>query len=147
MNNSKLWYKIVVQIGRISSWSWSGSVVEPLRLTWEVQFCKSSCITSHGCEVFRGIAEVCHWWHTRPTNLINTSQATKYLVLGDCKSLSPGRNKVSFLTEQLVSTKGKILVHAFISFAGGEVWRCTSEYLLHLVLLNFRSTRGTMSSI
>jgi hypothetical protein len=59
-------------------------------LTWEVQFCKSSCITSHGGEVFRGIAEVCHWWHTRPTDLINTSQATKYLVLGDCKSASPG---------------------------------------------------------
>jgi hypothetical protein len=83
-------------------------------LTWEVQFCKSSCITSHGCELFRGIAEVCHWWHTRPTNLINTSQATKYLLLGDCKSASPGRNKVSFLTEQLVSTKGKIPVYTFI---------------------------------
>jgi hypothetical protein len=40
-------------------------------------FCKSSCITSHGCEVFEGIAEVCHWWHIRMTNLSNTSQATK----------------------------------------------------------------------
>jgi hypothetical protein len=49
-------------------------------LTWEVQFCKSSCITPHGGEVFRGIAEECHWWHTRPTNLINTSQATRYFV-------------------------------------------------------------------
>jgi hypothetical protein len=85
-------------------------------LTWKVQFCKSSCITSHGCEVFIGIAEVCHWWHTRSTNLINTSQATKYLVLGDCKSASPERNKVSSLIEQLVSTKGKkILVYTFIS--------------------------------
>jgi hypothetical protein len=83
-------------------------------LTWEVQFCKSSCITSHGCEVFRGITEVCHWWHTRATNLINTSQATKYLVLGDCKSASPGRNKVSFLTEQLVSTKRKIFVNILL---------------------------------
>jgi hypothetical protein len=71
-------------------------------LTWEVQFCNSSCITSHGSEVFRGIAEVCHWSHTRPIDLINTSQATKYLVLGDCKSASPGRNKVSILTEPLV---------------------------------------------
>jgi hypothetical protein len=79
-----------------------GSVVELLMFTWEVQFCKSSCITSHGCEVFRGIAEVCHWWPTRPANLINTSQTTKYLVLGDCKSASPGRNKVSILTEPLV---------------------------------------------
>jgi hypothetical protein len=84
-------------------------------LTWEVRFGKSSCITSHGCEVFRGIAAVCHWWHTRSTNLINTSQATKYLVLGDCKSASPGRNKVSFLTEPLVSTKGKILANSLLS--------------------------------
>jgi hypothetical protein len=75
--------------------------------TWEVQFCKSSYITSHGCEVFRGIGEVCHWWYTRPTNLINTSQATEDLVLGDSKSASPGRNKVNFLTEPLVSTKAK----------------------------------------
>jgi hypothetical protein len=97
------------------SWWWSCNVVEPLMLTWEVQFCKSSCITSLGCEVFRGIAGGCHWWHTRPTNLIITSQATKYFVLGDYKSASPGRNKVSFLTEQLVSTKGKILVYTFIS--------------------------------
>jgi hypothetical protein len=86
-----------------------------LMLTWEVQLCKSSHITSHGCEVFRGIAEVYHWWHTRPTNLINTSQATKYLVLGDCKSASPGRNKVSSLTEPLVSTKGKILIATLLS--------------------------------
>jgi hypothetical protein len=95
------------------SWWWSCSVVEPLMLTCEVQFCKSSCITSHGCEVFRGIAEVCHWWHTCPTNLINTSQATKYLVLGDCKSASPGRNKVSILTEPLVSTKARYLSTLF----------------------------------
>jgi hypothetical protein len=54
---------------------------------------------------------VCYWWHTCSTNLINTSKATKYLVLGDCKSASPGRNKVSSLTEQLVSTKRKIFVN------------------------------------
>jgi hypothetical protein len=96
------------------SWWWSCSVVELLMLTWEVQFCKSSCITSHGCEVFRGIAEVCHWWRTRPTDLIITSQATKYLVLGGCKSASPGRNKVSILTEPLVWTKGKIFVNILL---------------------------------
>jgi hypothetical protein len=85
-------------------------------LTWGVQFCKSSCITSHGSEVFRGIAKVCYWWYTRPTNLINTSQATKYLVLGDCKSASPGRKKkVSSLTEPLVSTKGKIFADTLLS--------------------------------
>jgi hypothetical protein len=83
-------------------------------LTWEVQFCKSSCITTHGCEVFRWISEVCHWWRTRPTDLIITSQATKYLVLGDCKSASPGRNKVKFLTEPLVSSKGKIFVNILL---------------------------------
>jgi hypothetical protein len=33
--------------------------------------------------------------------------ATKYLVFGDCKSVSPGRNKFSFLTEPLVSSKEK----------------------------------------
>jgi hypothetical protein len=126
---------------------WSCGVVEPLMLTWKVQFCKSSCITSHGCEVFRGIDEVCHRWHTRSTNLINTSQATKYLVLSDCKSASPGRNKVSSLTEQLVSTKGKILVYTFISSQLERFWRCPYEYLLHLVLLNFRSIWGTTSSI
>jgi hypothetical protein len=80
-------------------------------LTWEVQFRKSSCITSHGCEVFGGIAEVCHWWHTRLTTLTNTSQATENLVLDNCKSASPRRNKVSSLTKPLVSTKGKILVY------------------------------------
>jgi hypothetical protein len=121
------------------SWWWSCSVVELLMLTWEVQFCKSSCITSHGCEVFRGIAEGLHWWHTRLTNLINTSQATKYLVLGDCKSARPGRNKVSILTEPLVWTKGKIFVHTLLPFAPGEVWRRPSNYLLHLELLNFGS--------
>jgi hypothetical protein len=84
-------------------------------LTWEAQFCESPCITSHGYEAFRGVAEVCPWWHTRPTNQINTSQATKYLVLGDCKSASPGRNKVSFLTEQSGSTKGRILVNTLLS--------------------------------
>jgi hypothetical protein len=39
---------------------------------------------------------------------MNTSQVTKYLVLDDCKSASPGRIKVSILTEPLVSTKGEI---------------------------------------
>jgi hypothetical protein len=79
-------------------------------LTWKVLFCKSSCITSHGCEILRGIAEVFHWWHTCLIDLINTSQATKYLVLDDCKSASPGRIKVSILTEPLVSTRGEIFV-------------------------------------
>jgi hypothetical protein len=83
-------------------------------LTWEVQCCKSSGITSHGCETIRGVVEVFHWWHTRLTDLINTSQATKYLVLDDCESASLGRNKVKFLTEPLVSSKGKIFVNILL---------------------------------
>jgi hypothetical protein len=67
-----------------------------------VQSCKSPCITSHGCEVFRGIVEVLHMWQCLVTGLKISSQAIKYLVLGDCKSASPGRNKVSILTEPLV---------------------------------------------
>jgi hypothetical protein len=118
-----------------------------LMLTWEVQFCKSSWISSHGGEVFRGIVEECHWWHTRPTNLKNTSQATKYLVLGDYKSASPGRNKVSFLTEQLVSNKRHNICRHSSFFAVGRFWRRPSEYLLHLVLLRFRSIWGTTSNI
>jgi hypothetical protein len=42
------------------------------------------------------------------------SQATEYLVLGDCKSASPGRNKVSSLTKPLVSTKSKIFVNILL---------------------------------
>jgi hypothetical protein len=33
------------------------------------------------------------------------------LVLGDCKSASPERNKVKFLTERLVLTKRKIFAN------------------------------------
>jgi hypothetical protein len=124
------------------SWGWSCSVVESLMLSWEVQSCKSSFITSHGCEVFRGTATVCHWWHTRSAILINTSQATKYLVLGDCKSASPGRNKVRFLIELMVWTKGKTFVHTLLPLTTWEVWRCPSDDLLHIVLLNSRSIWG-----
>jgi hypothetical protein len=129
------------------SWWWGCGVVEALMSTWEVQFCKSPCITSPGCEVVRGIAEGCHWWHTRPTNLINTSQATKYLVLGDCKSASPGEEQGQLLDRTVGVNQRKNTCLHFYLFAGGEVWRCPSEYLLHHVLLNFRSDRGTTSSI
>jgi hypothetical protein len=84
-------------------------------LTWEVQFCKSSGIPSHGCEVFRRVIEFLHMWQCLLTGLIISSQAIEYLVLGDCKSASPGRNKVNFSTELLVSTKGKILVYNLLS--------------------------------
>jgi hypothetical protein len=100
-------------------------------LTWEVQFCKSSRITSHGCEVFRGIAEVCHWWHTRLTNLTNTSQATEYFVLGDCKRASPGRKKGQLLDKAIGVNQEKNICQHSSFFATGNVWRCPSEYLLH----------------
>jgi hypothetical protein len=92
------------------NWWWSCSVVEPLMMTWEVQFCKPSCITSHGCEVFRRVSEVLHMCHCLMTGLKISSQAIEYLVLGDCKSASPGRNKVNVLTESLIWTKGKTFV-------------------------------------
>jgi hypothetical protein len=89
----------------LSRWCWLG----------EVQFCKSSCITSHGCEVFRGIVEVLHMRQYLVTSLKISSQATDYLILGDCKSASLERNKVSFLTKPLVSTKGKIFGNTLLS--------------------------------
>jgi hypothetical protein len=127
------------------NWWWSCSAVELLMMTWEVQFHKSSCITSYEGEVFRGIAEECHWWHTRPINLINTSQATRYLVLGDCKSASPGRNKIKFLTGQLVSTKRKTFANSLppLQLRGLK----TSFWsLLHIVLLSSRYIWGTSSN-
>jgi hypothetical protein len=48
------------------------------------------------------------------TKLTNTSQTTEYFILGDCKSASPWRNKVNFLTEPLVTTKGKIFVNTLL---------------------------------
>jgi hypothetical protein len=48
------------------------------------------------------------------TGLKISSQTIEYLVLGDCKSASPGRNKVKFLTEPLVSSKGKIFFNIFL---------------------------------
>jgi hypothetical protein len=63
------------------------------------------------CEVFGRVIEVLHMWQCLLTDLKISSQAIEYLVLGDCKGASPGGNKVNFLTEPLVSTKGKILVY------------------------------------
>jgi hypothetical protein len=53
-------------------------------------------------------------WQCLVTGLKIASQAIEYLVLGDCKSASPGRNKVKFLTEPLVSSKGKIFVNILL---------------------------------
>jgi hypothetical protein len=98
-------------------------------------FCKS-CITSHGCEVFRGIVEVLNIWQYLVSGLRISSQATESLVLDDYKSACPRRNKISFLTKPLVWTKGKTFVHTLLPFESGEFWRCPSDDLLHLVLLN-----------
>jgi hypothetical protein len=125
-------------------------------LTWEVQFCKSSCITSHGCEVFRWIVEVHHLWHIRLTNLTNTSQATEYLVLGDFKSASPRRNKVSSMIEPFRINQRRIILTLLRRVSTGASHRvklgamlhnlglerlaeARVKLLLHLQLLGFRS--------
>jgi hypothetical protein len=90
--------------GLSSRWCWFG----------KYRFCRSSCITSHGCEVFRGIDEVLHIWQCLMPGLKISSQATASLVLDDCKSASPGRNKVTSSTEPVVSTKGKIFVNILL---------------------------------
>jgi hypothetical protein len=89
----------------LSRWCWFG----------EVRICRSPWISSHGCEVFRGIVEVLLRRQCLVSGLKISSQATENLVLDDCKGASPGRNKVSFLTEPLVSTKGKIFVDTLLS--------------------------------
>jgi hypothetical protein len=43
-----------------------------------------------------------------------SSQASENLILDDCKGASPGRNKVSSLTEPFVSTKSKIFVNILL---------------------------------
>jgi hypothetical protein len=127
------------------SWWWSCSVVEPLMLISEVQICRSSWISSHGCEVFREIVDALHIWQCLVPGLNISSQATEYLVLGDCKGASPGRNKVSPLIEPLVSTKGKIFVNVLLCL---QLERF-EDYLLNicsiLCFLSFRSNWGTTS--
>jgi hypothetical protein len=114
-------------------------------------------------EVFRGIAEVHHWWHIHQTNWTNTSQATEDLVLDDCKSASPMRNKVSSLIEPFGVNQRQInltLVGRVSTWASyraklvamlhnlglerlQEVW---VNLLLHLQLLGFRSNWEQASS-
>jgi hypothetical protein len=93
------------------SWWWSFFVVEPLMMIWEVPICRPSRISTCTSGVFRGITEVCHWWHIWLTNLTNTSQATEYFALDDCKGASPGRNKVSLSTKSLIIIKDIIGPH------------------------------------
>jgi hypothetical protein len=64
-------------------------------------------LTSHGCEVFGKVGEVLHMRQCLVPGLKVSSQATESLILDDCNGASPGRNKVSSLTEPLVSTKAK----------------------------------------
>jgi hypothetical protein len=59
-------------------------------------------------------------WQCLVTGLKISSQAIEYLVPGDCNSANPGRNKVNFSTEPLVSTKGKILVYNLLSLQLGR---------------------------
>jgi hypothetical protein len=139
-------------------------VVEPLMLIREVQSCRSSWISSHGGEVFRGIVEVRHLWHIRLTNLTNTSQATKYLVHGDCKSESPRRNDVSSLKEPFGMNQRQIILTLLRRVSTGASYRVKLgtmlhtlglerleefrvKLLLHLQLLGFRSNWEQSSSI
>jgi hypothetical protein len=90
------------------------SVVEPLTLSWGVQICRSFCLASHWCEVFGRVIEVLPMRQCLLTDLKISSQAIEYLVVGDCKSASPGRNKVNVLTEPLIWTKGKTFVRILL---------------------------------
>jgi hypothetical protein len=127
------------------SWWWSWSVVEPSILTWGSAVCKSSCITSPGCEVFRGIAEVCHWWHTRLTILTNTSQATENLVLDDCKKCESREEQGQLLDRAIGVNQRQNTCQQPSFFVVGEFWRRPFDDLLHLVLLIFGSSWGTTS--
>jgi hypothetical protein len=71
-------------------------------------------LTLHGCEVFGKVGEVLHMRQCLVSGLKIPSQATESLILDDCKSASLGRNKVKFLTEPLVSSKGKIFVNILL---------------------------------
>jgi hypothetical protein len=84
-------------------------------LVWDVQICRSSCLTPSGCEVLRKVAKVLHMQQCLVPGLKISSQATEDFILDDYKGASPGRNKVSSLTEPSVPTKGKILVDALLS--------------------------------
>jgi hypothetical protein len=80
----------------------------------EVQIFRPSHLASHGCEVFIRVIEVLHMWQCLMTGLKISSQAIESLVLGDCKSASPGSNKVSSLTKLLVLNKSKIFVNILL---------------------------------
>jgi hypothetical protein len=95
--------------------------------SWEVQIYWSSCPASHWRGIFGRVIEVLHIWQCLLTGLKFSSQAIQYLVLGDFKSVSPGRNKVNFLTEQLVSTKREIFVNILLPLRLERFWRCPSK--------------------
>jgi hypothetical protein len=80
-----------------------------------VQTHRPSCLTSLECEVFGKVVEFLDMRQCLMPGLKFSSQTIEYLVLGDYKSVSLGRNKVSFLTEPLVSTKGKIFGNTLLS--------------------------------
>jgi hypothetical protein len=89
-------------------------VDEPFMMIWKVQILKVFLLTSHGCEVFGKVGEALHMRQCLVPGLKVSSQATESLILDDCKGASPGRNKVSSLTEPLVSTKSKIFVNILL---------------------------------
>jgi hypothetical protein len=105
-----------------------------------------------------------HLWHIRLINLTNTSQATEYLVLGDCKSASPRRNKASSITEPFGMNQRRIILTLLRRVSIGASHRvklgdmlhtlglerleeARVKLLLHLQLLGFRSNWEQSSSI
>jgi hypothetical protein len=90
-------------------------------MTWEVQFCKPSCITSHGCEVFRRVSEVLHMWHCLMTGLKISSQAIEYLVLGNCKKCESREERGQVLDRAIGVIQGQNIFQYLSSFAVGEV--------------------------
>jgi hypothetical protein len=71
-------------------------------------------LTSHGSEVFGKVVKVLHVRQCIVSGLKISSQAAENLILDDSLGASLGRNKVSSLTEPLVSTKSNIFVNILL---------------------------------
>jgi hypothetical protein len=73
--------------------------------------------------------------HARPKI---SSQVTENLVLDDCKDASLARNKGSFLTEPLVSTKDKVTANTLLSLRLGGF----EDVLMNICSILFCQTLG-----
>jgi hypothetical protein len=89
-------------------------VDEPFMMIWKVQILKVFLLTSHSCEVFGKVGEVLHMRQCLMPGLNISSQATESLILDDCKSASPRRNKVSSSAEPFDVNQSKIFVNVLL---------------------------------